>query len=113
LLGSSGSTYLFCCICINITICFNKCCSRCTNEAFGRNKYFSFFFKKILNFENINKKKDSNKMAAELEEMDREINKRLDEKENIEERARLRNDTTINININKIKDSSILEKQVN
>ena len=52
-------------------------------------------------------------MAAELEEMDREINKRLDEKENMEERARLRNDTTINININKIKDSSILEKQVN
>ena len=52
-------------------------------------------------------------MAAELEEMDREINKRLDEKDNMEEQARLRNDTAINININKIKDSSILEKQVN
>lgn len=51
-------------------------------------------------------------MAAELEEMDKEIYKRLAENDAIEE-ARLRGDNVININRNKDLSIDFKEKSVN
>ena len=59
----------------------------------------------------IKYRKDSNKMAAELEEMDREIYKQLAEKDlNEELLQQTRGDNLLNTN--RIKDSSLITKQV-